>query len=67
MPYKSTSKSNNSIRTKSRRMFFVLEPELKNDLREIAHTNYVSEAQFVRESVRRNIMLYKKEVFNEER
>ena len=47
-------------RNKDQRMFFVLETDLKNDLREIAHENFVSESQFVRESVRRNINAYKK-------
>lgn len=46
--------------TKDHRMFFVLEEELKNAIREIAQENYVSESQFVRESVRRNILAYKK-------
>ena len=46
--------------TKDQRMFFVLEADLKNDLREIAQANFVSESQFVRESVRRNITAYKK-------
>lgn len=46
--------------TKDQRMFFVLEADLKNDLRKIAQENFVSESQFVRESVRRNISLYKK-------
>jgi hypothetical protein len=45
---------------KDERMFFVMEPELKKDLREIAQANFVSESQFVRESVRRNIRVYKK-------
>jgi hypothetical protein len=47
-------------RSKDQRMFFVLESDLKNDLREIAQANFVSESQFVRESVRRNINAYKK-------
>jgi hypothetical protein len=47
-------------RNKDQRMFFVLESDLKNDLREIAQANFVSESQFVRESVRRNINAYKK-------
>ncbi len=47
---------------KDERMFFVLEPELKKDLREIAQANFVSESQFVRESVRRNIHVYKKAI-----
>lgn len=46
--------------TKDQRMFLVLEAELKNELREIAQANFVSESQFVRESVRRNITAYKK-------
>jgi hypothetical protein len=45
---------------KDQRMFFVLESDLKNDLREIAQANFVSQSQFVRESVRRNINAYKK-------
>ncbi len=45
--------------TKDQRMFFVLEADLKNDLHEIAQANFVSESQFVRESVRRNITAYK--------
>ena len=45
---------------KHQRMFFVLENDLKQQLREIAQANYVSESQFVRESVRRNITAYKK-------
>ena len=47
-------------RNKDQRMFFVLESDLKNDLREIAQANFISESQFVRESVRRNINAYKK-------
>ena len=47
-------------KTKDQRMFFVLEDELKDAIREIAQENYVSESQFVRESVRRNILAYKK-------
>lgn len=46
--------------TKDQRMFFVLENDLKQELREVAQANYVSESQFVRESVRRNITAYKK-------
>lgn len=46
--------------TKDQRMFFVLENDLKQELREVAQANYVSESQFVRESVRRNIIAYKK-------
>jgi hypothetical protein len=46
--------------TKDQRMFFVLEEELKDAIREIAQANYVSESQFVRESVRRNINAYKR-------
>ncbi len=46
--------------TKDQRMFFVLEEELKDAIRAIAQENYVSESQFVRESVRRNILAYKK-------
>ena len=46
--------------TKDKRMFFVLEADLKHDLSEIARANYVSESQFVRESVRRCINEYKK-------
>ena len=45
---------------KDQRMFFVLENDLKQELREVAQANYVSESQFVRESVRRNITAYKK-------
>jgi len=45
---------------KDERMFFVMEPELKKDLREIAQANFVGESKFVRESVRRNIRVYKK-------
>lgn len=50
----------NHSRTKDQRMFFVLEEELKDAIREIAQANYVSESQFVRESVRRNINSYRK-------
>lgn len=46
--------------TKDERMFFVLETDLKNQLREIARANFISESQFVRESVRRNINAYRK-------
>lgn len=46
--------------TKDERMFFVLETDLKNQLREIAKANFISESQFVRESVRRNINAYRK-------
>ena len=53
-------RNRNNPTTKDQRMFFVLEADLKNDLREIAQANFVSESQFVRESVRRNINLYKK-------
>lgn len=47
-------------KTKDQRMFFVLEAELKNALRETAQANFVSESQFIRESVRRNINSYRK-------
>ena len=53
-------RNRNNPRPKDQRMFFVLEADLKNDLREIAQANFVSESQFVRESVRRNISAYKK-------
>ena len=53
-------RNRNNPRPKDQRMFFVLEADLKNDLREIAQANFVSESQFVRESVRRNIITYKK-------
>lgn len=47
---------------KDERMFFVLESDLKNDLREIAQANFVSESQFIQESVRRNINVYRKAI-----
>lgn len=47
---------------KDKRMFFVLESDLKNDLREIAQANFVSESQFIQESVRRNINVYRKAI-----
>jgi len=47
-------------KTKDERMFFVLESDLKRDLREIAQANFMSESHFVRESVRRNINAYRK-------
>ena len=50
----------NHARTKDQRMFFVLEEELKDAIREIAQENYVSESQFVREGIRRNISSYRK-------
>jgi hypothetical protein len=58
---------NNFIRSrknsnKDERMFFVLESDLKNDLREVAQENFVSESQFIRESVRRNINVYRKSI-----
>ena len=61
MRYNNTVIRNRSNpRNKDQRMFFVLELDLKNDLREIAQANFISESQFVRESVRRNINAYKK-------
>ena len=53
-------RNRNNTKTKDQRMFFVLEADLKNDLREVASANFVSESHFVRESVRRNINAYKK-------
>jgi hypothetical protein len=47
---------------KDERMFFVIESDLKNDLREIAQINFVSESQFIRESVLRNINVYRKAI-----
>jgi hypothetical protein len=58
----SVIRNHSNTRNKDQRMFFVLESDLKNDLRETAQANFVSESQFVRESVRRNINLYKKAV-----
>lgn len=60
MTYNNTVIRNRKNTTKDQRMFFVLETDLKNQLREIARANFVSESQFVRESVRRNINAYRK-------
>jgi len=61
MPINSSVIRNHKNSTiKDQRMFFVLENDLKQELREVAQANYVSESQFVRESVRRNIIAYKK-------
>jgi hypothetical protein len=60
MNYKNAVIRSHKNSNKDDRMFFVMEPELKKDLREIAQANFVSESQFVRESVRRNIRVYKK-------
>lgn len=61
MPINNTAiRNHKNTLIKDQRMFFVLENDLKQQLREIAHANYVSESQFVRESVRRNILTYKK-------
>jgi len=64
MPINSSAIRNHKNSTiKDQRMFFVLENDLKQELREVAQANYVSESQFVRESVRRNITAYKKALY----
>lgn len=60
MSYNNVVIRNRKTKNKEQRFHFVLEDDLRNDLIEIAKANYVSESQFVRESVRRNISLYKK-------
>ena len=60
MTYNNAAIRNRKNTTKDERMFFVLETDLKNQLREVAKANFISESQFVRESVRRNINAYRK-------
>ena len=60
MSYNNVVIRNRKTKNKEQRFHFVLEDDLRNDLIEIAKANFVSESQFVRESVRRNISLYKK-------
>ena len=60
MSYNNVAIRNRKTKNKEQRFHFVLEDDLRNDLIEIAKANFVSESQFVRESVRRNISLYKK-------
>jgi hypothetical protein len=62
MTYKNAVIRSRKNSNKDERMFFVLESDLKNDLREIAQANFVSESQFIRESVRRNINVYRKAI-----
>lgn len=60
MSYNNVVIRNRKTKNKEQRFHFVLEDDLRNDLIEIAKANFVSESQFVRESVRRNITAYKK-------
>jgi hypothetical protein len=60
MSYNNAVIRNRKTKNKEQRLHFVLEDDLRNELFDVAQANYVSVSHFVRESVRRNINLYKK-------
>jgi hypothetical protein len=60
MPYNNAVIRKVKPKTKEQRLHFVLEDDLRNELFDIAQSNYVSVSHFVRESVRRNINTYRK-------
>jgi hypothetical protein len=60
MPYNNAVIRKIKPKTKEQRLHFVLEDDLRNELFDIAQSNYVSVSHFVRESVRRNINAYRK-------
>jgi hypothetical protein len=60
MPYNNAAIRKVKPKTKEQRLHFVLEDDLRNELFDIAQSNYVSVSHFVRESVRRNINAYRK-------
>ena len=53
-------RNRNNQQTKEKRKFFVLEDDLNRELHEVAQAKYQSDSQFIRESVRRNIIEYRK-------
>ena len=60
MIYNNAVIRNRNNQTKEKRKFFVLEDDLNRELHEVAQAKYQSDSQFIRESVRRNIIEYRK-------
>ena len=60
MIYNNAVIRNRNNQTKEKRKVFVLEDDLNRELHEVAQAKYQSDSQFIRESVRRNIIEYRK-------